>query len=172
MILTLLLLACSTPEPAETPAPEAVEAPAEAAPKAEEPAAEAPAEEAPKAEAAARVNLNTASKEALAKIPEMTPKMVHEFEEYRPYVSIKQFRKQMGKYVDAEQITRWEPHVYVPIAHNDCDAATLGQLPGLDAAGAKALVNGRPYADKDAFIAKLTETVGDDNAKTGAALLQ
>lgn len=165
MIVTLLLLACSTPEPAETKAPEAIEAPTEAAPKAEAPA-EAPAAT-PK-----RVNLNTATKAELEAIPDMTPKMVHEFEEYRPYVSVKQFRKQIGKYVDAEQVAAWEPHVFVPVAFNDCDAVTLAQLPGLDEAKATALMDARPYADRDAFIASLTEQAGADNAKAGAELLK
>ena len=63
--------------------------------------------------------------------------MVHEFMEYRPYVSISQFRKEMAKYVDAEKIAGYEQHLYVPIDPSASDAATLLQLPGLDAGGGR-----------------------------------
>ena len=41
----------------------------------------------------------------------MTPKMVHEFEEYRPYRSMDQFRREIGKYVDADEVARLESYV-------------------------------------------------------------
>jgi hypothetical protein len=47
------------------------------------------------------VNLNTATREELLLIPGMGNRMAHEFEEYRPYKSYAQFRKEIGKYVDA-----------------------------------------------------------------------
>ena len=170
--MLVFLLACATPESAdhghdhdhaEEPAP--VE-PA-AAPGPVEPAAPADA-----AVATPRVNLNTATKAELEGIPGMTPKMVHEFEEYRPYVSISQFRKQIGKYVSAEQVTQWEPYVYVPIAFNDCDEATLMQLDGVDAGVAGKLVAKRPYADQAAFLAELGALVTPERAAAGAALLK
>jgi radical SAM superfamily enzyme with C-terminal helix-hairpin-helix motif len=88
--------------------------------------------------------------------------MVHEFEEYRPYKSVQQFRREMGKYVKPEQIADYEKYVYVPISENDSDAPTLQQIPGLDATEAAALVAGRPYASRDAFLAKLAEKVSAD----------
>ncbi|HEV2880994.1 MAG TPA: hypothetical protein VGX24_06925 [Pyrinomonadaceae bacterium] len=111
----------------------------------------------------AKLNLNTASgSEFLAQIPGLGNRMVHEFEEYRPYKSVQQFRREMGKYVKPEQIAEYEKYVYVPIAENDSDAPTLQQIPGLDAAEAEALIAGRPYASRDAFLAKLSEKVSAD----------
>jgi DNA uptake protein ComE-like DNA-binding protein len=108
----------------------------------------------------AKLNLNTASgDEFRAQIPGLGNKMVHEFEEYRPYKSVLQFRREMGKYVKPEQIAEYEKYVYVPIAENDSDAATLQQIPGLDASEAAALVAGRPYASRDAFLARLSEKI-------------
>ncbi|HEY0082746.1 MAG TPA: hypothetical protein VGB61_08150, partial [Pyrinomonadaceae bacterium] len=50
-----------------------------------------------------KLNLNTASgDEFRAQIPGLGNKMVHEFEEYRPYKSVLQFRREMGKYVKPE----------------------------------------------------------------------
>ena len=44
-------------------------------------------------------------------IPGMTSRMVHEFEEYRPYTSMEQFRREIGKYVDAKEVARLESYV-------------------------------------------------------------
>ena len=46
-------------------------------------------------------------------IPGVGPKMRHEFEEYRPYKDIAQFRREMGKYVDAQEVARLEKYVRV-----------------------------------------------------------
>ncbi len=113
--------------------------------------------------AKAKLNLNTASaNDFLTNIPGLGNRMVHEFEEYRPYRSIQQFRREMGKYVNAAQIAEYEKYLYVPIAENDADAATLQQIPGLDAAEAEALIAGRPYASPDAFLSKLSENVSTE----------
>jgi len=108
----------------------------------------------------AKLNLNTATaSELLATIPGFGNRMVHEFEEYRPYRSIQQFRREMGKYVTPEQVIEYEKYVFVPISENDSDALTLQQIPGLDAAEAEKLIAGRPYASREAFLAKLAEYV-------------
>lgn len=108
----------------------------------------------------AKLNLNTATgAELMATIPGFGTRMVHEFEEYRPYKSVQQFRREIGKYVTPEQVAEYEKYVYVPINENDSDAHTLQQIPGLDAAEAEKLIAGRPYASREAFLAKLTEYV-------------
>lgn len=108
----------------------------------------------------AKLNINTASgAEFLAAIPGLGNRMVHEFEEYRPYRSIQQFRKEMGKYVDEAKVAEYEKYIFVPIDRNQSDAPTLQQIPGLDATEAQALIAGRPYASPDAFLAKLAEKV-------------
>ena len=167
--IALLVLACSTPEaPVEAPQADETHLPSD---HAKPDAAAPPATDAP-AETAARVNLNSATHAQLEAIPDMTPKMIHEFEEYRPYVSIAQFRKQIGKYVSADQVAKWEPHVFVPVVPNECDAATLMQLPGVDQAAADALIAKRPFADAAAFSTALEAAVGAEKAKAGAALLK
>jgi len=47
-----------------------------------------------------KINLNTASRENILLIPGVGSRMAHEFEEYRPYASMEQFRREIGKYVD------------------------------------------------------------------------
>jgi DNA uptake protein ComE-like DNA-binding protein len=107
--------------------------------------------------AKAKLDLNTASETDLAAIPGMTKRMVHEFQEYRPYKSIQQFRREMAKYVSAPVIADYEKYVYVPISANESDAATLQQILGLDAAEAEVLIAGRPYASREAFLAKISD---------------
>jgi DNA uptake protein ComE-like DNA-binding protein len=110
-----------------------------------------------------KLNLNTASgSDFLAAIPGMGNRMVHEFEEYRPYKSIQQFRREIGKYVSAAQVSDYEKYVYVPINRNESDAATLQQIPGLDEKEAQALIAARPFASNDAFLAKLAASVSEE----------
>ena len=104
-----------------------------------------------------KVNLNTATgDDFLAAIPGLGNRMLREFMEYRPYISIQQFRQEIGKYVDDTQVAEYENYVYVPIAINDSDSATLQQMPGLEATEAEALISARPFASTDDFLTKLS----------------
>jgi DNA uptake protein ComE-like DNA-binding protein len=107
-----------------------------------------------------KLNINTATgADFLRTIPNLGNRMVHEFEEYRPYKSIQQFRKEIGKYVDQNQVAEYEKYIFVPINEGQSDAATLQQIPGLDANETQELIAGRPYASREAFVAKLGEKV-------------
>lgn len=57
------------------------------------------------------INLNTASEDAIKLIPGMTPKMVHEFLEYRPYADMAEFDREIGKYVDEAEVARFRNYV-------------------------------------------------------------
>ena len=57
------------------------------------------------------VNLNTATRADIELIPGMTPKMVHEFEEYRPYEDMAEFDREIGKYVDEAEVARFRRYV-------------------------------------------------------------
>jgi DNA uptake protein ComE-like DNA-binding protein len=110
----------------------------------------------------AKINLNTGTEEEFRTIPGVGDKMVHEFEEYRPYVSIAQFRKEIGKYVDEAQVATYEQYVFVPIDPNKSDAETLQQIPGVDASEAKQLVAMRPFDSNQAFLDRLSPMVDGD----------
>jgi DNA uptake protein ComE-like DNA-binding protein len=113
-----------------------------------------------------KLNINTASGEEFQTIPNVGDKMEHEFEEYRPYVSIQQFRKEIGKYVDEDQVAAYEEYIYVPIHRNDSDAATLLQIPGLDENEAEELVEGRPYETNQDFFDALSSYISDVEMET------
>lgn len=107
-----------------------------------------------------KLNLNEATgDDYLDAIPGFGSRMVREFLEYRPYISIVQFRREIGKYVDDAQIAEYEKYVYAPVNVDESDAETLKQLPGVDDAIAAELSVGRPYGSNEAFLTKLAEFV-------------
>jgi DNA uptake protein ComE-like DNA-binding protein len=59
------------------------------------------------------IDLNTASEAEILLIPGVGPRMQHEFEEYRPYRGIEQFRREIGKYVDSAEVARLERYVTI-----------------------------------------------------------
>ena len=121
---------------------------------------------------AAKLNINTASGEDFLRVmPDLGKRMVHEFEEYRPYKSIQQFRKEIGKYVDQNKVAEYERFIFVPIDENQSDAPTLQQIPGLDETEAQQLVAARPFASRDAFLTKLGEYVPADSLTTARTYL-
>ena len=59
------------------------------------------------------IDLNTATDEQILLIPGIGDRMLHEFKEYRPYTNIEQFRREMGKYVDENEVARMERYVTI-----------------------------------------------------------
>ncbi|RDC60937.1 hypothetical protein HME9302_02154 [Alteripontixanthobacter maritimus] len=57
------------------------------------------------------VNLNSATREEIALIPGMTDRMIGEFLEYRPYADMAAFDREIGKYVDADEVARFRKYV-------------------------------------------------------------
>ena len=155
-------VATVAPVEAATPAPvvESTPAPVETIPVVETEVVAATAAPEVAAPANTKLNLNEATgDDYLAAIPGFGSRMVREFLEYRPYISIVQFRREIGKYVDDAQIAEYEKYVYVPVNVDESDAETLKQLPGVDDAIAAELSAGRPYGSNEAFLAKLAELV-------------
>lgn len=59
------------------------------------------------------ININTATDAEILAIPGMGPRMLREFKEYRPYTSIAQFRREIGKYVDKTEVARLEKYIVI-----------------------------------------------------------
>jgi len=144
-----------------------------------EEATTAPEEEGADGEASAaevamtKLDLNSVSgDDLLATIPDFGNRMVREFQEYRPYVSIQQFRREIGKYVDETQVALYEEYVYVPIQVNDSDAETLMQIPDLDETAAETLMAARPFDSNDAFLQQLVEVAPADDGTLAQAYLE
>ena len=147
---TATLAAAETPASAEVVAEQTTEAPA----------ATAEATTILETLVNTKLNLNEADGEQYqATIPNFGDRMVREFLEYRPYVSIQQFRQEIGKYVDEAQVAEYEKYVYVPVNVNEADAETLQQVPGVDETVAAELIAARPYESNQAFLDKLATQV-------------
>jgi DNA uptake protein ComE-like DNA-binding protein len=59
------------------------------------------------------ININTATDAEILAIPGVGPRMLREFKEYRPYTSIAQFRREIGKYVDKNEVARLEQYITI-----------------------------------------------------------
>lgn len=57
------------------------------------------------------INLNTATDAEILTIPGLGQRMLREFKEYRPYTSMEQFRREIGKYVSKQEVARLERYV-------------------------------------------------------------
>ncbi len=59
------------------------------------------------------ININTATDAEILRVPGVGPRMLREFKEYRPYTSIEQFRREIGKYVDKAEVARLEKYIVI-----------------------------------------------------------
>jgi DNA uptake protein ComE-like DNA-binding protein len=97
------------------------------------------------------LNLNTAPREEILLIPGMGNRMVHEFLEYRPYKTLAQFRKEIGKYVDEKEVARLEQYVFVPINLNTSSDSEIQTIPGLGPRMLHEFKEYRPYNNIEKF---------------------
>jgi DNA uptake protein ComE-like DNA-binding protein len=107
------------------------------------------------------INLNTASEAEMLLIPNLGPRMAHEFEEYRPYRSLEQFRREMGKYVNEQEVARLEQYVFIPLNLNTASDADLMTIPGLGSRMLREFKEYRPYANIEQFRREIGKYVNE-----------
>ncbi len=105
------------------------------------------------------INLNTASREEIMLVPGISEKMAHEFEEYRPYQSLDQFRREMGKYIDETEVARFEQYVFVPMGLNSASESDFASIPGMSKKMVHEFEEYRPYASIEQFRAEIGKYV-------------
>ena len=98
-----------------------------------------------------QINLNTAKDEEILLIPGLGKRMLHEFLEYRPYRTMAQFRKEIGKYVDDKEVARLEQYVFVPIHLNTASDEDILTIPGLGSRMLREFKEYRPYKNIEQF---------------------
>lgn len=91
------------------------------------------------------INLNTASRDEILLIPGVGNRMLHEFEEYRPYRGLSQFRREIGKYVDDAELDRLTGYVFVPVNLNTATDADILTIPGVGNRMLREFKEYRPY---------------------------
>jgi DNA uptake protein ComE-like DNA-binding protein len=114
------------------------------------------------------INLNTASRNEILLVPGVGARMAHEFEEYRPYkAGLPQFRKEIGKYVTADEVARFEQYVFVPVNLNTASDADILSIPGIGQRMLHEFKEYRPYRSIEQFRKEIGKYV---NAKEVARL--
>ena len=108
------------------------------------------------------INLNTASREEILLVPGMGPRMAHEFEEYRPYKAMAQFRREIGKYVDDDEVARFEQYVFVPIELNTASEDDILSIPGVGKRMLHEFLEYRPYRSLNQFRREIGKYVDDE----------
>lgn len=108
------------------------------------------------------INLNTATKDEILLIPGVGNRMLHEFEEYRPYNHLAKFHREIDKYVDDTELARLEQYVFVPINLNTASDADILTIPGLGQRMLHEFKEYRPYPGIEKFRREIGKYV---NAK-------
>lgn len=98
-----------------------------------------------------QINLNTASQEEILMIPGVGNRMLREFREYRPYKTMAQFRKEIGKYVDVKEVARLEQYVFVPVSLNGASDEDILTIPGAGKRMLREFKEYRPYTTIEQF---------------------
>lgn len=109
-----------------------------------------------------QINLNTSSREELMLIPGLSSRMAHEFEEYRPYTSLEQFRREIGKYVDEDEVARLEQYVFIPLGLNSASSSDLMTIPGMSSRLVHEFEEYRPFTSMEQFRREIGKYVDED----------
>ena len=108
------------------------------------------------------INLNSAHRDEIMLVPGMSRRMAHEFEEYRPYESIEQFEREIGKYVDQDEVARFEQYVFVPLRLNSANSDDLATIPGISGRMVHEFEEYRPYTSIEQFRREIGKYVDQD----------
>ena len=108
------------------------------------------------------LDLNTASEDEILLVPGVGARMAHEFEEYRPYRAMAQFRREIGKYVDDDEVARLEQFVFVPIRLNTASDEAILSIPGIGQRMLHEFKEYRPYRNMAQFRREIGKYVDDD----------
>ena len=108
------------------------------------------------------IDLNDVTNEEILLIPGVGNRMLHEFEEYRPYIALPQFHREIGKYVDDEELARLAQYVYVRIDLNSASQEEILSIPGVGPRMQHEFEEYRPYAAMAQFSREIGKYVDDE----------
>ena len=107
------------------------------------------------------LNINETAEDIFKLIPGVGDRMAHEFEEYKPYVNLNQFRKEIGKYVDEQEVARLEQYIFVPIELNTAQEDDIKNLPGVGSKMTHEFLEYRPYENMAQFNKEIGKYVDE-----------
>jgi len=108
------------------------------------------------------LNLNDVTEAEILLIPGVGKRMAHEFEEYRPYAQLAEFRREIGKYVDDDEVARLEQFVFVPLDLNSAASEDFATIPGVGPRMIHEFEEYRPYVGIEQFRREIGKYVDDD----------
>ncbi len=111
------------------------------------------------------IDLNDATSEEIGLIPGVGRRMTHEFEEYRPYSALAQFHREIGKYVDDDEVARLAQYVYVRIDLNTAPGDDILSIPGVGRRMRHEFEEYRPYEAMAQFRREIGKYVDDDEVE-------
>ena len=111
------------------------------------------------ARAFVHINLNTATAEEILLVPGAGKRMVHEFEEYRPWKSYAQFAKEIGKYVGADRAAQLAQYTFIPIRLNTASDQDILTIPGVGKRMLHEFKEYRPWKTREQFVKEIGKYV-------------
>ncbi len=111
------------------------------------------------------IDLNDVTDDEILLIPGVGNRMLHEFEEYRPYAALAQFHREIGKYVDDEELARLAQYVYVRIDLNAASEEAILSIPGVGARMQHEFEEYRPYTSMAQFRREIGKYVDEDEVE-------
>ena len=108
------------------------------------------------------LNLNDTTEEEVLLVPGVGKRMAHEFDEYSPYAGLAVFRREIGKYVDDEEVARLEQFVFVPIDLNTASDEDILSIPNLGRRMLREFKEYRPYRQIEEFRREIGKYVDDE----------
>ena len=111
------------------------------------------------------VNLNTATAEEIMLIPGAGKRMAREFAEYRPWKSWAQFQKEIGKYVNQQEVARLAQYAFIPVNINTASDADIQTIPGVGTRMLHEFKEYRPWKSIEHFHKEIRKYVDDKEVR-------
>lgn len=108
------------------------------------------------------VNLNLSPREEIMLIPRAGRRMAREFDEYKPYTGgYAQFRREIGKYVNEQEVAHLEQYTFIPIDLNSAPDSVIMTIPGMGPRMLREFKEYRPYPNIEKFRREIGKYVNE-----------
>jgi len=108
------------------------------------------------------VNLNLSPREEILLIPRAGNRMAREFDEYKPYTGgYAQFRREIGKYVNEQEVAHLEQYTFIPIELNTATDSAILSIPGMGPRMLREFKEYRPYPNIEKFRKEIGKYVNE-----------
>jgi DNA uptake protein ComE-like DNA-binding protein len=108
------------------------------------------------------VNLNVSPREEILLIPRAGARMAREFDEYKPYTGgYAQFRREIGKYVNEQEVAHLEQYTFIPIDLNTASDSAILSIPGTGPRMLREFKEYRPYPNIEKFRKEIGKYVNE-----------